>query len=294
MNELNENSHGPANAWMSSPVGGECPIAISHEGIKGDDNVITLAGFQRAYDLGFRYFETDVRLLADGSLVALHEAIGDVEPEDERKARDAGGLPTVRELLDMPDTFWNFELKGDDGSAATMLTRELTPEDMHRVLISFGTNLDSDVVGAIRTALPNETCFAASIRERSIDWDAWPDSFANEVSDRVRVTQVWHEYVPGAQHLFVSELDVRQADRRGLKLHVYPISKRVPTRRDINDLADIGVDGIMVNHHEEVREIYRKSGYPWPTVPYGVEVPTWPSQDIDPERDTHPVQPTIG
>lgn len=272
------------------------PIAISHEGIKGDDNVITRAGFQRARSLDFRYFETDIRLLADGSLVALHEVFGDLEPEDERRARAAGGLPTVRELLDMPDTFWNFELKGDDGTAATMLARELTTEDMHRVLISFGTNVDSDAVTAIRAALPRDTCFAASVRERSIDWDAWPDSWADDVNERVRVTQVWHEHIPGSQLLFVSDVDVRQADERRLALHVYALSNDTPTRRDINDLAEMGVAGLMVDHHEEVRDIYVKSGYPWPSLPaaHGVAPPTWPTQDIDPERDAHPVQPTIG
>lgn len=249
----------PVNAWTLPEAGRQYPIAISHEGVKGDDNVITLAGFQQAFDLGFRYFETDIRLLADGSLVALHEMLGNVEPKDEQEARDAGGLPTVRELLDLPDTFWNFELKGDDGTAATVLARELRPGDMHRVLISFGTNLNPDAVAAIRTALPANTCFAASIRERSIDWDAMPIELVDELHGRVIATQVWHEQVFAAKHLFVTASDVREAHSRGLALHIFPMLKKSFSEQDVNELAALGVDGFMVDHHKMVQEIYKKN-----------------------------------
>lgn len=277
----------PVNAWALPKGGRKNPIAISHEGVKGDDNVITLAGFQQAFDLGFRYFETDIRLLADGSLVALHEMLGNVEPKDEQEARDAGGLATVRELLDMPDTFWNFELKGDDGTAATVLARELRPGDMHRVLISFGTNLDSGAVAAIRAALPGDACFAASIRERSIDWDAMPFDLAESVDGRVIATQVWHEHASGFKRLFVTASDVREAHHRGLALHIFPIFKKALGKQDIVDLAKMKVDGFMVDHHKDVRDIYEEIGYDL----LGGERP-WPRQKIDPERESYPTHPT--
>jgi glycerophosphoryl diester phosphodiesterase len=50
------------------------PVLVAHRGgdAAGIEKENSLAAFQAAYDLGYRWFETDVVTTKDGQLLAIH------------------------------------------------------------------------------------------------------------------------------------------------------------------------------------------------------------------------------
>ncbi|HEX6221446.1 MAG TPA: glycerophosphodiester phosphodiesterase family protein, partial [Acidimicrobiia bacterium] len=49
------------------------PVAIAHRGSRVLWPENTDTSFQGAYDLGYRHFETDLHITADGALVCFHD-----------------------------------------------------------------------------------------------------------------------------------------------------------------------------------------------------------------------------
>src|SRR5919198_3084529 len=110
------------------------PIAFAHRGFARDGDENSLAAFERAVHLGYRYLETDVRATVDGVPLAFHDAVLDrvtdrrgrvaeLPWEYVRQARIAGRepIPLLTDLLAAwPDVRFNLDVKADRGVGPTV------------------------------------------------------------------------------------------------------------------------------------------------------------------------------
>tara|TARA_B100000676_G_C17973029_1_gene784448 strand:- start:226 stop:978 length:753 start_codon:yes stop_codon:yes gene_type:complete len=103
-------------------------LAFAHRGGNDFGPENSLKSFLGAYEIGYKYLETDVHLSKDGHLVAFHDEcldrvtnktglIKDLKLSDIKRAKidNSEEIPTLIELLDnIPNCFFNIDCKSDD------------------------------------------------------------------------------------------------------------------------------------------------------------------------------------
>ncbi|NMO35151.1 glycerophosphodiester phosphodiesterase [Streptomyces sp. GMY01] len=238
------------------------PIPFAHRGGSADGLENTVAQFRRAVALGYRYIETDVHATADGRLVAFHDAtldrvtdgagrIADLPWTEVAHARVAGRepVPLFEELLEtFPEVRWNVDVKAEPALRPLLETIERM-DAWSRVCV--GSFSEARVVRAQRLAGPR---LATSYGTRGVlglrlrSWGVPAALRRSAVAAQVPVAQ---SGVPVADRLFV-----RAAHALGLQVHVWTINE--PER--MHRLLDLGVDGIMTDHIDTLREVMRERG----------------------------------
>jgi glycerophosphoryl diester phosphodiesterase len=253
------------------------PLAFAHRGgaAVGDEN--TAEAFGRAVALGYRYVETDTHATADGVAVVFHDdtldrmlgrpgRIRDVRWADLAALRvgGAGVVPRLDDVLGAwPDIRFNIDVKADTGVGPTLAALDRANAHDRVLLASFSTGRLRRIRTAVGPAVP--TSMGSS--EVAALWAA-----ARLRRRRVRIpTGVVAAQVPVRQGRLrvVDRSFLRLAHDAGLQVHVWTIDD--PT--EMNDLLDLGVDGIMTDRIEVLREVYTARGL-WPPDPRGR--PPWP------------------
>lgn len=240
------------------PFLSESPVAIAHRGGLSEHPENTLVAFEHAVGLGYVYLETDVHLSADGVLVAFHDADllrtcgieGDIAHMtwaelSEALVDEREPIPLMRDLFErFPDARFNIDAK----SAAAV-------EPLADLVDELGVH--------------DRVCLAAFSYRRI-------RAFRRRFRDRVATNLAPHEillmklfgWTPGSSPriaqvppdagpmTLVTERFVRRCHRRGIPVHVWTID----APEEMERLLDVGVDGVMTDRPERLRDVFRARG----------------------------------
>jgi glycerophosphoryl diester phosphodiesterase len=256
--------HPADSGYLDSPR----PLAFAHRGgayhpeIEGLEN--TLAAFTHAVDLGYTYLETDVHVTSDGVLLAFHDtvldrvtdrtgSIADTTYDQVQQALIGGRepVPTLAELFDaFPGARFNIDLKSESSVEALAAFIE-EREAWHRVLVG---SFSGRRMGAFRrrtagrvatSAHPLEVvAFVLSPSARLARWLTRGKPLALQVPHR------------RGRFVVASPGLVRRAHAAGVQVHVWTVDDPI----EMNTLLDRGVDGIMTDRTDILRDVLRDRG----------------------------------
>jgi len=245
----------------SEPFGsgpfGSGPVGLAHRGGAKEEFENSPSAFQRVADMGLRFVETDVRATIDGHAVVFHDAtlerttdaVGSLRALPLARvtaARLGNGdhpLTLAQALARWPDLRFNVDIKSDDAvlpflravdaadawprvcaaSFSSARLRRLRALAGSRLATSMGT---AEVVRLVLGAGRHPAAVAVQVPRHSGRFPVVTGSF------------------------------VRRAHARGLLVHVWVVDDAA----EMEQLLDLGVDGIITDRPSVLREVFRRRG----------------------------------
>lgn len=231
-------------------------IPFAHRGGTSEAPENTLAAFRHAVSLGFSYLETDVRLTADGHLVAFHD--DDLERTcatngrisamswDEVSRVRVGGREPMPLLVDLFEEFPHARINIDAKSDSTVdpliaLLRRMDVLD--RVCIG---SFSHRRLERVRGALGPRVCTSASPRE-VVSW------LYGRVPEAPSCFQVPVRQGPVT---VVNRRSLRRAKAAEKPVHVWTIDEA----HQMQALIDLEVDGIMTDQCDVLKSVTIANG----------------------------------
>jgi glycerophosphoryl diester phosphodiesterase len=231
-----------------------------------------MPAFERAVRIGYRYLETDVHATSDGVLVAFHDAhlervtdgfgaIASLPWRTVAGARIAGREPVPRldELLHaFPQTRFSIDVKAP-GAVRPLADAIRRADAWDRVCVgSFSDRRLAAVRAAAgpRLATSMGPRGVLGLRLRSLTGPIPVDRALGAAARRQAVCVQVPARVPGIGLRLVDPAFVRTAHRHGLQVHVWTVD----TADEIHALLDLGVDGIMSDHIDVLRDALIERG----------------------------------
>lgn len=231
------------------------PIPFAHRGGAGDWPENTMPAFEGAVKLGYGYVETDVHLTSDGVLVAFHDdrldrvtdrrgVVAELPWSEVARARVGGLEPIVRfdELLaTWPDLRINIDPK-HDASVVPLAEAIRRAAAVDRVCVgAFSDRRIARLRGLLGPTLCTGLGPRATTRLLAATRGVGSPRFAGAAAQ----VPMSHRGIPLVTRRFVDG-----AHRLGIVVHVWTIDDRV----EIDRLLDLGVDGIMTDRPEVLKD----------------------------------------
>ncbi|MGW4891295.1 glycerophosphodiester phosphodiesterase [Kitasatospora sp. NPDC004240] len=242
------------------------PLAFAHRGGELGHPENSLAAFEAAVALGYRYLETDVHATADGVLVAFHDsrldrvtdrtgAVAELPWATVGQARIGGRepVPLLEDLLGaFPEARFNVDVKAAPAVGPLVEAVRRTGA-WDRVCV--GGFSDSRLAAVRAAAGPR---LATSLGPREVARLRMLSLAGPLLRGRGAAFAGVCAQVP-ERHRGVRVVDrafVRAAHRLGLQVHVWTVDD--PVR--IGALLDLGVDGIMADHIGVLKDVLGERG----------------------------------
>lgn len=245
------------------------PIPLSHRGFSTDGLENSMAAFQQAVDLGYRYLETDVHATADGVLLAFHDAsldrVTDLEGEIARlpwstvsQARIGGvePVPRLEEVLGTwPQVRVNIDIKSAGAILPLVEVLERTAAHDRVCVTSFS---DRRRLAALRRLSRRvATSAGQGVAARFVAALKLPpgrrDRAAARILAGVDLLQVPERVGPLA---VVTPTSLEVAHRAGVDVHVWTVNEEP----DMQRLLDLGVDGLVTDRADRLRRVLEERG----------------------------------
>jgi glycerophosphoryl diester phosphodiesterase len=245
------------------------PIPIAHRGgaAHGDEN--SMAAFAHAVAAGYRYLEIDVHASADGVAVVFHDddlrrmlgrpgRIEELTWADLASLRGHGEslLPRLEDVLGAwPQCRFNIDMKHDSAVEPTLAVVDRLAARDRVLLASFS---DRRIRRVRRACGPRQATSlgrreTAALRLGSLRPRRLPGRPLGGFVPGVAAAQVPVRF-KGVR--VVDARFVRHAHRLGLQVHVWTVDDPA----EMHELLDLGVDGIMTDHIQVLREVLTARG----------------------------------
>jgi glycerophosphoryl diester phosphodiesterase len=248
---------------------GGLPIAMAHRGgaTTGSNIENTMAAFEHAIGLGYKYLETDVQVTADGKLICFHDksperlvgmrgVIGRMDWSDVTKLR-VNRLAPIPLLSDVLDAWPNAHLNVDAKAKATVAPLARVIKDhgaWDRICVaSFSPWRMRDLREAIGARVAYGLTPWGVAGMRFLPGDTLKQTLLNSCGPVLQVP-LRRFGIPLANPRFIESVH-----RSGRLIHVWTIDNA----RSMHRMLDRGVDGVITDRTDRLREVLVARGQ-WP------------------------------
>ncbi|GII99042.1 glycerophosphoryl diester phosphodiesterase [Sediminihabitans luteus] len=255
--------NGPTHPYFRTPGG---VVALAHRGFSRDGLENSMAAFAAAVELGFTHVETDAHGTADGVAVALHDAaldrttdatglVADLPWAQVRTAR-IGGVEPVPLLEDVlgtwPHVRVNVDVKATSGIRPVADAIERTRAHERACVTSFSPARRRATLALltrpVATSSGTSEVAAFLLAARAGAPHAPFGALARHALRRVDALQVPERH---GRVRVVDARTVAAAHAAGRAVHVWTVNDPA----DMHRLLDLGVDGIVTDRADLLRDV---------------------------------------